>query len=66
MNNFHPNLPSRGAGQHLAIAASIFVVGIILYTGVLIIYRLYFHPLAEFPGPFFNSVSDVSKRIFEK
>ena len=38
------------AVNYLALAASA-VAAFILYSAILVIYRVYFHPLAEFPGP---------------
>ena len=32
----------------------------ILYVAGLVIYRLWFHPLAKYPGPFLNRISQVS------
>jgi hypothetical protein len=32
----------------------------ILYIAGIVIYRLWFHPLAKYPGPFLNRVSQVS------
>lgn len=47
--------------------ASILVVGGvsfgILYVLGIVIYRLWFHPLAKYPGPFLNRVSQVSIMI---
>jgi len=36
-----------------------FVIQIIVYVGGISVYRLYFHPLAKYPGPFFARVSPV-------
>lgn len=62
MNNINDNLPGQGTRQPLVIATAIFIVGSLLYTGFVVIYRLYFHPLAKFPGAFLNSVSDVREK----
>jgi len=50
----------RGTGDRIALGALIVVAGLVLYTIGLVAYRLWFHPLAKFPGPFLNKVSDVS------
>ena len=51
----------RSLRERLLIAGVIFAAGTVLYTLALFIYRLYFHPLAKFPGPWMNAVSDVSE-----
>ncbi|KAF2665808.1 averantin oxidoreductase [Microthyrium microscopicum] len=50
---------TRDLGDRLKIAATaLFGVFTLYYTGV-VIYNRFFHPLAKFPGPFLNSVSDL-------
>ena len=50
----------RGAGERIAAGALVAVAGLLLYTAGVVVYRLWFHPLSKFPGPFLNRVSDVS------
>lgn len=46
-------LPS--AGKALPAVGVFFILGIIGY----VVYQVYFHPLARFPGPFLASVTDL-------
>jgi hypothetical protein len=50
----------RGTGDRIAAGALVGVVGLVLYAVGVVVYRLWFHPLSKFPGPFLNRVSDVS------
>jgi hypothetical protein len=50
----------RSLGDRLIIAGGLLSTGTVLYIVGLCIYRLCFHPLAKFPGPWINAVSDVS------
>jgi hypothetical protein len=50
----------RSLGDRLIIASSLLSIGTVLYIVGLCIYRLCFHPLAKFPGPWINAVSDVN------
>jgi hypothetical protein len=31
----------------------------VLYVGVIIVYRLFFHPLSKYPGPFLAKITDL-------
>ena len=53
-------IPMRGTGDRIAVGALTAVIGLVLYTVGVVVYRLWFHPLSKFPGPFLNRVSDVS------
>jgi hypothetical protein len=50
--------------DRLLIGTGLFVVGTTLYTLSLFIYRLWLHPLAKFPGPWINAVSDVGYAVY--
>ena len=50
----------RGTGERIAAGALVAVAGLLLYTVGVVVYRLWFHPLSKFPGPFINRVSGVS------
>ena len=50
----------RGMGDRLFIAGGILGVIASVYIIGTVIYNRFFHPLAKFPGPFLNAVSDVS------
>ena len=52
--------PIRGTGDRIAVGALMAAIGLIIYTVGVVVYRLWFHPLSKFPGPFLNRVSDVS------
>jgi hypothetical protein len=54
----------RSLEDRLLIVGGLLSVGSIVYILGLWIYRLHFHPLAKFPGPWINAVSDVSKPLF--
>ncbi|KXJ94060.1 cytochrome P450 [Microdochium bolleyi] len=43
--------------KRLLFASTILGVGTVAYIAGLSVYRLWFHPLAEYPGPFLNRVS---------
>lgn len=50
----------RSMGDRLLIVGSILGVITVVYIAGTVIYNRFFHPLAKFPGPFLNAVSDVS------
>lgn len=41
------------------IAAAYSATGLVIYITSLIIYRVFFHPLASYPGPFFAKITDL-------
>ena len=49
----------RSAQDRLFLTGSILAIGTLCYFVGLVIYRLSFHPLARFPGPLINRISDV-------
>jgi hypothetical protein len=53
----------RGISDRLMVAAALLTAGTTFYLVALSIYRIYFHPLAKFPGPKLNAISDVSDRV---
>ena len=46
------------SGRYTILIFAVAAVG--LYTTFNVIYKLYFHPLAKFPGPLLNRVTYVS------
>ncbi|KAK3689303.1 cytochrome P450-like protein [Podospora appendiculata] len=44
---------------HLQLWLGVFAAVVLLYTTCLVIYRLFFHPLAKYPGPFLAKLSDA-------
>lgn len=51
------SIQSRGVTDTLRLAAAVSVLATLCYVVAICIYRLFFHPLAKFPGPKFNAVS---------
>ncbi|KAK5995578.1 Cytochrome P450 monooxygenase AKT7 [Cladobotryum mycophilum] len=45
--------------QHLSIYAGLLLAAGGLYTFGLIVYRVFFHPLAKYPGPFLAKITDA-------
>jgi hypothetical protein len=60
MESLDETLQVRGMQQRLLLAGGLLAVGTVVYTFALCVYRLFLHPLAKFPGPWINAVSDVS------
>lgn len=66
MNRFDKNFQNmeqivvpRNLGDRLVIASGFLSIGSGLYFIRLCIYRIVFHPLAKFPGPWINAIPDV-------
>ena len=53
----------RSTQDRLLWAGGIIVATTIFYTVGLFVYRYFFHPLAKFPGPILNAISDVSASV---
>ncbi|KAF2102795.1 cytochrome P450 [Rhizodiscina lignyota] len=49
----------RSTQDRLLLAGGILAIGSFFYFIGIVIYRLYFHPLAKFPGPVINRISDL-------
>lgn len=45
-------------GMRWDAAIAVLFLGIVLYEVSLVIYRLYFHPLAKYPGPFWGKITE--------
>ena len=53
----------RSTQDRLLWAGGLIVATTIFYTVGLFVYRYFFHPLAKFPGPILNAISDVSTKF---
>ncbi|KAF9891098.1 hypothetical protein FE257_005034 [Aspergillus nanangensis] len=51
--------PPRSVGERLMVAGGVLAIGLVLQIVCTVIYRYWFHPLAKYPGPFINAVSDL-------
>ncbi|KAL2130086.1 hypothetical protein VTI74DRAFT_6924 [Chaetomium olivicolor] len=47
------------AAEHLQLWLALLAGASILYTTCLVVYRLFFHPLAKYPGPFLAKLTDA-------
>ncbi|KAK3997814.1 cytochrome P450-like protein [Cladorrhinum sp. PSN332] len=45
--------------SHLQLWLGLFVIGGLVYSTCLVIYRVFFHPLAKYPGPFLAKLTDA-------
>jgi hypothetical protein len=50
-------------GGLLLPVAALAGISVVVYIVTIVIYRLYFHPLAKFPGPKLNAISPVPSII---
>ncbi|KIW74827.1 hypothetical protein Z517_11597 [Fonsecaea pedrosoi CBS 271.37] len=53
------SLAVRGIQERVLVAVGLPVIAILTYTILIGVYRLYFHPLAKFPGPKINAISPI-------
>jgi hypothetical protein len=50
---------TRSLSQTLISAGTMVVVGFTIWIASVAIYRLYFHPLAKYPGPFWAKITSL-------
>ena len=54
-----PHIHAIAAPRILTLVGSVAGAGLVLYLVCCVIYNLYFHPLAKYPGPFLAKFTDL-------